>query len=85
MAPLETVVYSIQWVHTIAGHQSPTQHPVVKSTLKGARRRLGKPVKSKRTFIRAYYYNIPDARLEHIRFLFSSLVGYAGFMRMVNY
>ena len=45
--PLETAVYSIQWGHTIAGHQSTTQHPVVRSTLEGARRRLGKPVSPK--------------------------------------
>ena len=84
VAPLEAAVYSIQWVHTIAGHQSPTQHPMVKSTLEGARGRLGKPVSPKEPLslelIRtlAYHYNI---RLEHI-FLFSLLVRYAGFMRM---
>ena len=47
VALLETPLYNIQLVHTIAGHQSPTKHPVMKSTLEGARRRLGKPVSPK--------------------------------------
>ena len=72
VATLKAAVYSIQWVHTVAGHQSPTQHPMVKSTLKGARRRLGKPVSPKEPLSHelvktlACHYNIPDDRLEHI-------------------
>ena len=44
---LESAVYVIRWAHRTAGLNSPTDHPVVQSTLEGAKRKLGRPVNPK--------------------------------------
>ena len=35
-SPLESAVYSITWFHQLGGEPSPSDHPLVKSTLAGA-------------------------------------------------
>jgi len=48
VAVLESAMYSIRWTHQLAGLDAcPTDHPFVKSTLEGARRRLARPVQPK--------------------------------------
>ena len=48
VAVLESAMYSIRWAHQLAGLvECPTDHPFVKSTLEGARRRLARPVQPK--------------------------------------
>ena len=45
---VEAVVYSIKWAHSMAGLVScPVSHPLVKSALEGAKRKLALPVRPK--------------------------------------
>jgi len=44
---IESVVYAIRWADSTAGLDPPTDHPIVQSTLEGAKRKLGRPVKPK--------------------------------------
>ena len=39
-SPLESAVHSIAWFHQLGGEPSPSDHPLVKSTLAGAQRLL---------------------------------------------
>ena len=39
-SPIESVVYATAWVHHLAGERSPSEHPLVKDVLAGARRLL---------------------------------------------
>ena len=39
-SPLESAVHSITWFHQLGGEPSPSDHPLVKSTLAGAQRLL---------------------------------------------
>ena len=39
-SPLESPVHSISWFHQLGGEPSPSDHPLVKSTLAGAQRFL---------------------------------------------
>ena len=41
---LEGAGYAIRWAHQMAGLLSPTDHPLVKSYIEGARRNLGCPI-----------------------------------------
>ena len=84
---IEGVVYGISWYHKLAGlSESPTDHPVVKMAVEGAKRSLAKPIKPKEAlFLRliqdiACHYHSTDT-LAVVRFLFIVLVGYAGFLR----
>lgn len=81
------VVYSIAWVHKLGGYSNlPTEHPLVKGTLEGAKRSLSKPLKPKEPLSLeliqdiASHYSL-NTSLAVIRFLFILLVGYAGFLR----
>ena len=43
---VEAVVYGIKWAHSMAGLVSyPASHPLVKSALEGAKRKLARPVR----------------------------------------
>ena len=72
----------------MAGFESPTFHPVVRAALEAGKRAVGKPVSPKEPLTSdliqslAEFYNRPEAKLDQIRFLFTVLVSYAGFMRM---
>lgn len=84
---MEGVVYGIAWYHKLAGlSESPTDHPLVKMAMEGAKRSLAKPVKPKEPLsisliqdITLHYHS--STALAVIRFLFTVLVGYAGFLR----
>ena len=46
--PLEAVVYGIKWAHSMAGLEiCPANHPLVKSSLEDAKRKLARPVPRK--------------------------------------
>ncbi|XP_068672923.1 uncharacterized protein [Montipora foliosa] len=48
ISSIEDLFYSIRWAHKLAGIECcPTDHPLVKSSVEGARRNLGRPVKPK--------------------------------------
>ena len=71
--------------HSLAGIvECPTSHPLVKSSLEGARRKLACPVQPKEplsvdTVCRIADHYISSSSLDVIRFLFILLVGLAGF------
>ena len=74
--------------HNLAGIEvCPTSHPLVKSSLEGARRKLARPVQPKEplsvdTVLRIAGHYTCSSSLAVIRFLFILLVGFAGFFRM---
>lgn len=88
MAALDAVFYSIAWWHRLAGLQvCPTNHPLVKGTLEGARHMLARPMCSKEPLSLELIERTTDAyrRIESLAvrsFLFILLVGYAGFFRI---
>ena len=85
---IESVVYGIKWGHSLARIvDCPTSHPLVKSSLEGARRKLARPVQPKEplsvdTVCRIADHYISCSSLAVIHFLFILLVGFAGFFRM---
>ena len=88
ISSIESVLYGIKWGHSLAGIvDCPTSHPLVKSSLEGARRKLARPVQPKEplpvdTVCRIADHYISSSSLAVIRFLFILLVGFAGFFRM---
>ena len=84
---LEGAAYGIAWAHKMGGlTESPTDHPLVKMTLDGAKRSLSKPIKPKEQLPLGLIQDIAlrfssDSALSVIRFLFILFVGYAGFLR----
>ena len=86
ISPIESVVYSIQWGHNLAGiEECPTSHPLVKSSLEGARRHLARPIQPKEplsvdTVLRIADHYHSSSSLAVIRFLFILLVGFAFFV-----
>ena len=85
ISSIESVLYRIKWAHSLAGIvECPTSHPLVKSSLKGARRKFACPVQPKEplsvdTVCRIADHYISSSSLDVIRFLFILLVGLAGF------
>ena len=88
ISSIESVLYGIKWGHSLAWIvDCPTSHPLVKSSLEGARRKLARPVQPKEplpvdTVCRIADHYISSSSLAVIRFLFILLVGFAGFFRM---
>ena len=85
---VESAAYSIRWGHPLAGMDPPTDHPLVKSVVEGARRKLARPVQPKQPLSHdviaeiTQSLNLDSASLADIRFLFILLVGYAGLFRI---
>ena len=85
ISSIEGLFYSIRWAHKLAGIECcPTNHPLVKSSLEGDRRKMGRPSKPKEPLpidllqvITEHYSS--SGSLAHIRFLFILLVGFTGF------
>ena len=78
----------MRWAHKLAGvERCPTDHPLVKSSLEGARRKLGRPINPKEPLsidlllVITEHYSSSDS-LIHIRFLLILLVGFARFFRI---
>ena len=73
---IESASYSIRWGHRLAGIDSPTDHPLVKSVVEGARRKLARPVQPKKPLDHEVVTNIAlrlktaSASLSDVRFLF---------------
>ena len=85
---MKSVLYGIKWAHSLAGIvECPISHPLVKSSLKGARRKFARPVQFKEplcvdTVFRIADHYISSSSLAVIRFLFILLVGFDGFYCM---
>ena len=88
VSPIETVVYGIKWAHSMTGlEECPVNHPLVKSSLEGAKRKLARPVRPKEPLsvdtvqaIADFY--VSSNSLATLRFLFILLVGFYGFFRI---
>ena len=88
ISSIGSVLYGIKWGHSLAGiADCPNSHPLVKSSLEGARRKFARPVQPKEplsvvTVCRIADHYTSSSSLAVIRFLFILLVGFAGFFRM---
>ena len=88
VSSVEAVVYGIKWAHSMAGLDiCPVSHPLVKSSLEGAKRKLARPVQPKEPLsvdtvqaIADFY--VSNNSLATLRFLFILLVGFSGFFRI---
>ena len=88
VSSVEAVVYGIKWAHSMTGLDiCPVSHPLVKSSLEGAKRKLARPVQPKEPLsvdtdqaIADFY--VSNNSLATLRFLFILLVGFSGFFRI---
>ena len=81
ISSIESVLYSITCGHSLAGIvDCPSSHPLFKSFLEGARRKLAHPVQPIVCRIAVHY--VSSSLFAVIPFLFILFVGFAGFFRM---
>lgn len=85
-AGVESAVNAIAWAHELMGIKSVTEEPLVKSCLKGLRRKLAKPVVKKRPVTAEMLKEIaqslgPGAPLSEVRLLAAAVLSFAGFLR----
>ena len=86
--PVAADVYGIKWAHSMSGLElCPLNHPLVKSALEGAKRKLARPVRPKEplsvgTIQTIANLHISDDSLAVLRFLFILLVDFYGFFRI---
>ena len=80
-------MYGLKWVHEMAGLDNPTDHPLVRSVLEGARRQLGKPINKKEPVTVEMLQKLVQqfggsgASLSDIRSLALCLLAFSGFLR----
>lgn len=88
VSPIKAVVYGIKWAHSMAGLEiCPVNHPLVKSSLEGAKTKLARPVNPKEPLSVDTLQEIAECYvasnfLATLRFLFILLVGFYGFFRI---
>ena len=86
-APVYEAVNSLSWVHTLAVVEDPTDHPLVKQILAGAKRILAHKTEKKEPITAEILQKLydkfvtADADLPVIRTMTICLLGYAGFFR----
>jgi len=83
---VEEAVNGLAWAHSMAGISSPTDSPIVKTTLEGLKRTLAKPVNKKSAFtVEMLKAIVQDAKksdtLASIRLAAACLLSFAGFLR----
>ena len=86
-AVLNSVIFSISWIHSISNVSDPCKSQVVQRMLEGAKRLLSKPRKQKEplsiqmidTIIKLYGQDSKD--LPNLRFVAMSVLGFFGFLR----
>ncbi|XP_006814637.1 uncharacterized protein LOC102809402 [Saccoglossus kowalevskii] len=83
---VESACYSIQWMHSLAGLPSPTQHPFIKNIVESSIRLLGKPPIKKEPVTASILCSLVEllkhsASLKDIRDLCLCLLAFAGFFR----
>ena len=88
VSSVEAVVYGIKWAHSMAELVScPVSHPLVKSALEGAERKLARPVRPEEPLSEGIvqaivnFYSL-DVSLAVPHFLFILLVGFYGIFRI---
>ena len=85
-AAAEEAVYAISWAHNLAGLSSPTEMPLVQTTLQGLRRLLAKPIQKKEPItvemLQAMVEDVDrDGTLANLRLTTACLLAFAGFLR----
>ena len=83
---VEEAFNALSWIHALAGLDSHTCNPFLRSTLEGLQRTLAKPViKKKPVSVNMLEAIVQDARdselLSDIRLATACLLSYAGFLR----
>lgn len=86
-APIEEAVNALSWVHQVAGVEDPTDQPLVKQTVAGAKRMLAHRVTKKEPITAEILQKLVErfitdnADLSVVRTICICLLGYAGFFR----
>ena len=86
-APIEEALNSLSWAHTLAVVEDPTDHPLVKQVVAGAKRILAHKTSKKEPITAEMLHQLydkfvsKDAELPIIRTMTICLLGYAGFFR----
>ena len=86
-SPLESAVHSIAWFHQLGGEPSPSDHPLVKSTLAGAQRLLAHQTTKKEPITVSQLEQLVAckadsmASLYNIRSVVICLLAFAAFLR----
>ena len=83
---VEEAVYSISWIHQMAGVSSPADDPFVQTVLAGLRRSLAKPAVKKEPITGGVLEHMvlacgADPSLADVRFLAACLLAFAAFLR----
>ena len=87
VAPVVEAVNALSWAHQVAVVDDPTSHPLVRSTLAGARRILARPVSKKEPVTKEMLHELvvkfggEGATLSEVRTLTICLIGFTGFLR----
>ena len=86
-SPLESAVHSIAWFHRLGGETSPSDHPLVKSTLAGAQRLLAHQTTKKEPITVSQLEQLVASKadsmasLYNIRSVVICLLAFAAFLR----
>ena len=86
-SPLESAVHSITWFHQLGGEPSPSDHPLVKSTLAGAQRVLARQTIKKEPIAVSQLEQLVASKahsmasLYNIRSVVICLLAFAAFLR----
>ena len=86
-SPLESAVHSIAWFHQLGGEPSPSDHPLVKSTLAGAQRLLAHQTTKKEPITVSQLEQLVASKadsmasLYNIRSVVICLLAFAAFLR----
>ena len=86
-SPLESAVHSITWFHQLGGEPSPSDHPLVKSTLAGAQRVLARQTIKKEPITVSQLEQLVASKahsmasLYNIRSVVICLLAFAAFLR----
>ena len=85
-AAAEEAVHALNWVHSLAGLESPTQFSLVQTTLEGVRRLLAKPVQKKSPVSVDILADLVEdccnhPTLSNVRLAVACLLAFSGFLR----
>lgn len=85
-AAAQEAVHTLKWAHNLAGLESPTQSPLVQTTLEGVRRLLAKPVQKKSPVSMNILADLVEdcsrhPTLSNVHFAAACLLAFAGFLR----
>ena len=88
-SPLESAVHSIAWFHLLGGEPSPSDHPLVKSTLAGAQRLLAHQTTKKEPITVSQLEQIVASKADSMASLYNirsvvriCLLAFAAFLRL---